>query len=355
MPAKVKSTDFSGQTFYVGLDVHKRSWTVTVRTLDLEVAHFTQPPEVERLCNYLFERYPGGSFISAYEAGFCGTGIHEQLHANGIDNLIIHPADLPQTNKLKTNKTDQHDSRATARYLEAGLLKGIYIMAKDQQQRRALFRLRESKVRDVTRCINRLRSVLVYFGITHEGLEEGKYLSNKTLGQLRKTSSVWAAELGSVVQQRIDELIYQRRLLSEITKKLRASIIELYPACYKSLLTVPGIGPVLAMALLSEIGDFSRFKNSDDQYCSFLGIIPSQRSSAENIYHLGMQPRCNEHLRPLLIEAAWQAIRRSPALLSYYRKHIGKSNKKAIVKVAAKLALIAKAVALNQTNYIEKQ
>jgi transposase len=41
-----KSTEFSGEPFYIGLDVHKKSWTVTVRAMNLEVAHFTQtcPP-----------------------------------------------------------------------------------------------------------------------------------------------------------------------------------------------------------------------------------------------------------------------------------------------------------------------
>jgi transposase len=105
--------------------------------------------------------------------------------------------------------------------------------------------------------------------------------------------------------------------------------------------------------LLAEIGDFNRF-NNDDEYCSYLGIVPSERSSGDSLYYRGMQSRCNKHLRPLLIEAAWQAIRKSPALLQYYRKHIGRGNTRAIVKVAAKLALIAKAVVIKETQYIEK-
>ena len=43
------SVDFSGQKFYVGLDVHKKSWSVTVRSLGIQVAHFTQPPSAEAL------------------------------------------------------------------------------------------------------------------------------------------------------------------------------------------------------------------------------------------------------------------------------------------------------------------
>lgn len=47
--------------------------------------------------------------------------------------MIVNPADIPQTDKQKKNKTDLHDSRATARYLEKGLLSPIYVMTPEQQ------------------------------------------------------------------------------------------------------------------------------------------------------------------------------------------------------------------------------
>ena len=86
------SIDFKGQKFYVGLDVHKRSWAVTIRSMGIEVGRFHQPPSVPALCAYLQKNFPGGHYFSAYEAGFCGTGIHEQLCAAGISNIIIHAA-----------------------------------------------------------------------------------------------------------------------------------------------------------------------------------------------------------------------------------------------------------------------
>lgn len=349
----IKATNFDGQTFYVGLDVHKNSWSVTVRTLDFEVGHFTQAPSAEQLAGYLSNRFPGATFLSAYEAGFCGTGIHQQLCRAGLKNIIIHPADLPQTDKQKNNKTDLHDSRATARYLEAGVLRSIFIMPEDQQQRRALFRLRESKVRDVTRCNNRLRSLVYFFGMEiPEQSKDKKYLSKIRLEQIRTAASSLNIEGQTVVEQRIEELSYQRQQLSSITQKLKSSIRAAHDQSYDSLITIPGIGTVLTMALLAEIGDFSRFQDLDE-YCSYLGLLPSQRSSGDKIYSVKMQPRCNRHLRPLMIEAAWQAIRKSPALLAYYKKHLAKGQKKAIIKVAAKLALIARAVAINHTNYKE--
>jgi len=345
-----KFNDFTGQTFFVGLDVHKKSWAVTVRTLGFEVSHFTQDADSGQLSRYLNNRYPGGNFVSAYEAGFCGTSVHHLLCKAGIKNIIINPADLPQTDKQKKNKTDVHDSRAAARYLEAGLLKCIHIMPVDQQERRALFRLREAKVKDVTRCSNRLRSFLYYFGIQlPEEFTDKEYISRRFLNWLDSVTTV-TQQGKDTLNQYIGDLIYHRQQLLLITRKLRATILSIYKEAYSSLLTVPGIGPITAMGLLAEIGNLSRFKDPD-QFASYLGLMPAERSSGDTVYNVRIQPRCNKHLRPLLIEAAWTAIRRCPVLLNYYKHHVGKNNKKAIVKVARKLALIAKAVALNKTTY----
>jgi transposase len=153
------STDFKGQVFYVGLDVHKKSWAVTIRSLGIQVAHFTQPPGAEALNNYLQKNFPGGQYHSVYEAGFCGTSAHEELCKLGIKNILVHAADIPSTDKQKKNKTDLHDSRSIAEHLERGNLHGIHVLTQEQQELRSLFRFRESKVIDVTRANNRLKKL----------------------------------------------------------------------------------------------------------------------------------------------------------------------------------------------------
>ena len=157
--------DFKGQKFFIGKDVHKESWAITIRSLGIQIARFTQPPSVEALVKHLKTNYPGGEYYSAYEAGFCGTGIHEQLIEAGIKNIIIHAADIPTSDKQRKNKNDFHDSRIIAEKLEKGDLKGIHVLPREQQELRGLFRLRQQKVRDVTRANNRLKSYLHYFSI----------------------------------------------------------------------------------------------------------------------------------------------------------------------------------------------
>ena len=73
-----KKIDFSGKELYIGLDVHKKSWSVTILVDGTEHRTFTQPPDPESLLSYLQRMFPGGDYNSAYEAGFCGYGIHRR-------------------------------------------------------------------------------------------------------------------------------------------------------------------------------------------------------------------------------------------------------------------------------------
>jgi transposase len=347
-----KQNDFSGQNFYVGLDVHKKSWSVTIRSLGIQVGHFTQPPGAEALHDYLQRNFPGGSYHSAYEAGFCGTYAHEQLCKLGIKNILLHAADIPVTDKQKKNKSDMRDSRAIAENLERGNLEGIHVLTREQQELRGLFRLRESKVADVVRSNNKLKSFLMYHSIVvPETVSKTEFLSGKVLDWLAIELCSTAGSL--TLQQYIADLKYQREQLSKITKLLRTELITAHKQAYENLLSVPGIGSVTAMGLIAEIADFSRFDDPDD-YAGYLGLCPWEDSTGETIKTKGMQPRCNTHLRPLLVEASWKAISKSRSMFAYYSKHaVGKNGKKAIIKVARKLAMIAKGVVTTGKPYQE--
>lgn len=347
----VKGIDFSGEKFYIGLDVHKKSWTVTIRSSDMHIEQFTQPSSSQALIKHLHSKYPGAEYYSAYEAGFCGTSIHEQLTKSGINNIVINPADLPSTDKTKKNKTDVHDSRSICKNLEKGNLHGIHVLSVEQQELRSLFRQREVKVRDVTRCINRLKGMLTFFGVSYSSFcsKNNEVITARVITQLRTISM--STQAGTdVLKQYIEDLLYNRKQLFEITKRLKQHTQKKFTKEYNLLLSVPGIGSVTAMALLSEIGDFKRFKDPDE-YCSFLGLTPWNNSSGDSISVIGIQPRCNKHLRPLLVEASWTAIRKDTALLMYYKKHAIKNSKHAIVKVARKLAMIVKGVMRREQPY----
>ena len=99
-----KKTDFSGECIYVGIDVHKKQWNVSIMSSFKEHKTFVQPPDPKILGNYLKEHFPNASYQSVYEAGFSGFWIDNALKNEGIENIVVNPSDVPTTDKEKKQK-----------------------------------------------------------------------------------------------------------------------------------------------------------------------------------------------------------------------------------------------------------
>jgi len=84
MLTQSKKLNFEGQNIYVGIDVHLKSWNVTILSDQMHLKTFNQIPSPEKLSNYLNSNYPKAVYKSAYEAGFCGYWAHRRLMDLGI-------------------------------------------------------------------------------------------------------------------------------------------------------------------------------------------------------------------------------------------------------------------------------
>lgn len=130
----------------------------------MEHRTFTQPPDLRAMFNYLQKMFPGGSYYSAYEAGFCGYGIHQELNSLGIKNIVINAADIPSSQKDHLKKQDPIDSRKIAWVLGKRLLRAIHIFDGDMEELQSLKRIRFYLMRDLRRSKNRIKSFLQYYG-----------------------------------------------------------------------------------------------------------------------------------------------------------------------------------------------
>lgn len=162
-----KELSFKGQNIYVGIDVHLKSWTVTILTENTSHKRFTQPPKAEVLANYLKRTFPDATYYSAYEAGFSGFEAHYQLLELGIHNIVVNPADIPTTQKELYQKTDAVDSHKIARSLRAHELTPIYVLDPQTLEERSLIRMRSMMVKDMTRLKVRIKSFLYFYGIPY--------------------------------------------------------------------------------------------------------------------------------------------------------------------------------------------
>jgi transposase len=353
MDAQVKKIDFTGQNIYAGFDVHKKSWKVTIMAEDTFYKTFTQPPNPEVLYNYLKSNFPGGNYHSAYEAGFCGFWIHEKLTSFGITSIVVNPADIPTTDKDRVQKEDSRDSRKIARSLSSGTLIPIYTPTIQTQRNRSLIRTRAMIVKDMARYKNRIKSFLFFYGISIDEAfaQTKKHWSKRFMNWLESLEI--AGESGNEsLQILISEFKNLRASILKVTQQIRElSQTVTYQEQVTLLKSIPGIGLLTAMTILTELETIDRFSNLD-KMCGYIGLVPSTKSSGEKEKNGDLTSRGHGVLRAAIIESSWVAIRNDPSLMKSYLAYLQRmDSNKAIIKIAKKLLSRIRFVLANKTPY----
>lgn len=329
-----------------------KSWSVTVLSENSVLKRFVQDPDPEALHKFLTRNYPEADYYSVYEAGFCGFWIHERLTALGIENIVINPADVPTTAGERIQKTDAVDSAKLARSLRAKELKGIYTPDSTSLEIRSLIRLRSTITKDVTRQKNRIKSHLRFLGYEIPAEYCNRYWPNRFI--------TWLRELDMKTQSGRQSLDFMLDLLEnlrkeklQMTRALRAlSRTQQYEKPLELVMSVPGIGQQVGMALLAEIVDIKRFKDAE-HLAKFVGLVPMCHSSGENEGIGDITIRKHAYLRTLIVEAGWQAIRQDPAMTLAFESYCKRmKSSKAIIKIARKLVNRIYFVMKWQTPYV---
>lgn len=354
MRNEITKESFKGQSFYVGIDFHKKNWTVTILGEQYEQKTYSQNPDPELLAGYLNRNFPGASYHAVYEAGFSGFDSCRKLNQLGVHCIVVHPADVPTTQKEKEQKTDKADSRKLARSLRSNEFEAIDIPDGQLESDRALVRQRFRQVKDVSRTKNRIKSLLFQFGIA---IPEGF-----TSAQTRHWSKAyinWLKDLKvdhESLKQAIDNYIRigesQRQELLLLEKQIRKlSLSDRYVENYMLLLSTPGVGPITAITFLTQIGHIGRFARLDD-LCNYVGLVPGMYGSGDKMQVGKLTRRGRKELKIMLIEASWQAIRKDPAMMLKFNELSKRMNKnKAIIRIARKLLSRMRFVLLNRQPY----
>jgi transposase len=339
MQSQIRQLDFTGKNIYAGIDVHLRSWKVSIYSEALYHKTFTQPPRPGDLYKYLSKHFPNGTYYSVYEAGFCGFWIHDELLSLGINNIVVNPADVPTSDKEKKQKTDRVDSNKLARHLRSGELDAIYVHQRDLLEDRTLVRTRRTVVKEITRYKNRIKSKLHFFGIElPEKFDKVRsYWSNNFMSWLSELELNRSSGTQSI-RYLLDHVKRLRKDLLEISKSIRElSQSEYYRDRVKCLLSLHGIGVITAMIVLTEIDDIYRFANQD-RLASYVGLTPTSHSSGDKEIHGEMINRGNKYLKTAIVESAWIAARRDPVLHLAYNEYCKRMQcNKAIIRIARKL------------------
>ncbi len=217
-----------------------------------------------------------------------------------------------------------------------------------QQAGLVVHRVRELLVRQQTMLTNALRAHLAEFGLVEACGSDG-------LGKLIEVVEAQKAGLPEVAREVLLSLVRQIASLAEevtlLDRQIRTTVRKNEAA--RRLQTIPGIGPVIASALVATVADARAF-SSGREFAAWLGLVPRQHSTGGKARLGGISKRGDRYLRRLLVNGAQAALLRSKAAQSdpwliRLREH--KPLLKVAVALANKLARIAWAMMVRGGTY----
>ncbi len=335
-----KELNFEGQNIYIGIDVHLKTWHVTIITESGYKQNYSQPSSAQSLFEHLQKYYPKGCYQAVYESGFSGFSTYYALVDLGIQCMVIHAADVPTTQYENVMKSDPIDSQKLARALRSGVLKGIYVPGKESLDDRNVVRFRKILQKQLGGYKSRVKHLLYNNGVSipDSFIQPGSHWSKRFMRWLRED-----VVLLSPTRHSLDLLLSQvelyRQSLLETTRQVRAlSQSDRYAKVFQNLTSIPGIGMIVGMSLLTEIENVHRFKNTR-QFASYLGLIPVSHSSGEKQSFGEKTFRGNKQLGPMLVECAWVTIHYDRVMAAAFGEYCKRmKSQEAIIRIARKMA-----------------
>lgn len=338
---------------FVGLEDSKKTYVITVRSNNMIVHETRMPAKHDVFLGYLRNNFPVCKISVMYEAGFKGFNLYEKLILNDIHCVVTPPHTLTQS-KTEKIKNDRADARRLALNLEKGDYSTCHVPDRELLADRQIERLLEQVIKQTICTKNRIRRALEFHGLD-DAFKSGTW-SDKDYKDLPKKLLVldisesllysftfWLHQLSACRSQR-EELL---KKLRQISKKDR------YKEYVKILKSCPGVGFLTAIRLVLEWGtDMARFVKGKS-FAKFTGLIPGEHSTGEKDHKGHIIKQGNRYVRKWLVEVAWMAIKKDPALLAAYTRiyRNTRSKKKAIVAIARKLALRLRAIMLSKEMY----
>lgn len=286
--------------------------------------------------------------VFAYEASGQGYGLSDLLEQHGVECYVLSPNQLPKTPKSARQKTDSKDAQMLLEQLRGHILAGnklpvVWIPPQRLRDDRELVRARIDTADDTTRIKLQILSMLKRYGI-----EKPCWYTTRW----PKRFIVWlgerAAELDPFVRPMLESLIERVELYRREQARLDKAIGQLshedrYRNACQELRKLPGVGLLVAMSFLTEMGDCTRFSNRRE-VAAYLGLCPSSFESGEANDRKGRITRQGPaRLRKILCQAAWTSVRDSEKVASdYHRIKSGKPSrtKKALVAIMRKLSVL---------------
>ena len=188
MNSSSRKPSYTGKNVFIGIDVHKRTYSVVSVVEGIVVKKWQTSAVPDQLARQLKSYFPEAKLYSAYEAGFSGFVLHRVLEIAGIENLVVNAASVETTVHNRV-KTDKRDALKLASLLEAARLKGIRVPSQKQEAQRLLTRTRQQLIEERTAVKNMLRMKCHQMGLI--AADDQRKMSHKLVQELLEKSAAF--------------------------------------------------------------------------------------------------------------------------------------------------------------------
>jgi transposase len=319
---------------YVGLDVSKEETSFCVKdaagTVLAQGKVSTDPAA-------LFEMLREHCLCPArivLETGTMSGWLARELGKLGVSVDVIDARQAHAVLKLQLNKTDAKDAALLAEIARTGLCRRVSVSSEAAQEMRILLKARCHLVRQRRTTENTMRGLLGSLGLR---FAKG---TGKLAGRVRDAVAD-RPELAAAIEPLLSIVASLKREIERLDKEVAARA-KSTPAC-RLLMSVPGVGPVTALAYVATIDDAERFTKSR-AVGAYVGLTTRRYQSGEMDYSGRISKHGDAMLRSLLYEAAnsmLNVVRKAHPLKDWARRIKKRSShKKACVALARKLAVI---------------
>jgi transposase len=295
----------NNNTIYVGMDVHKESFSLCAFTIEEDKGKYHQKtdPDFKKVLKYLeFLRTIYGDdakFVCGYEAGCLGYTLYHQLTSHDVDCKILAPTTMLEQRSRKRIKTDKRDAEIIARCLAQHNYSPVHIPTAKDEETKEFLRMRD----DHKLALKKVKQQILAFCLRHNYRYDGN--SHWTAAHLK-----WLKALNpeALYKEILDEYLLTYQTLSDKLERLDKRIEELasqneYKEAVNKLCCFIGVKTHTALSVVVEVGDFKRFASAEN-FASYLGLVPGEHTSDSSQTRLGITKAGNRHVRLLLTEAS---------------------------------------------------
>ncbi len=333
---------------YCGIDLHARTMYVCI--LDSEgtvLLHRNMPCDPEKFLRAIAPYRE--DLVVAVECIFTWYWLADLCAREGITFVLGHALYMKAIHGAKA-KNDKIDSKKTAALLKGGLLPQAYVYPPEMRATRDLLRRRLHFVRHRGQLLAHIQNTHHQYNLPAPGKRIAYRANREGIGEGFEDRSVTKSlEADVALIDHYDTVI--RELELTVLRRARGHDLDRF----ERLKTVPGIGKVLALTILYEIHDITRFSRVQE-FASYSRLVKCQKSSAGKVLGTSGAKIGNAHLKWAFSEAAVLYLRKNPKGQKYLARLTGKHGKgKALSILAHKLGRATYFVMTRSRNFDEKK